>query len=60
MSKSILNMRENVWEVTQRGSRQFLLCLHAPAPVVSNPSVLDYVALQSKTIATRYFVSILL
>lgn len=30
-------MRKKIWEVTQRGSPQFLLCLHAPAPVVSNP-----------------------
>lgn len=50
--------KENIWEVTQRGSQQFLLCLRAP--VVNNPSAPDCVASQSKTIATCYFVSILL
>lgn len=59
-SEEQMEHEKKICKVTQRGSPQFLFCLYAPAPVVSNPSGPNYVASQCKTKVTCDFVSVLL
>lgn len=59
-AKEQIEQEKKICDVTQTGSQRFLFCLHAPAPVVSNPSSPNYVASQSKPIAKRDFMPILL